>query len=131
MHLYIVLNIGGRGKSLSSRNRVAVDKAMNACSASQEISPHFMEPEVSLLHLQQPAACHTPKQDESDRGCASYFRSLKFLAYCLPIHTWVFPAYSFLYVPSAKPCTYFYSALIRAVFTVHLILHNPMTPNDI
>jgi hypothetical protein len=63
MHLYILLNIDGRGKSFSPRNRVTVDKTIDASSASQEISQHFMEPEVSLLHLQQPVACPTPKQD--------------------------------------------------------------------
>jgi hypothetical protein len=34
-------------------------------SASQEISPHFMEPEDSLLHSQLPATCPCPESGRS------------------------------------------------------------------
>jgi len=37
----------------------------NHFSASQEIPPHFIEPEDSLPHLQVPATCPYPEPDQS------------------------------------------------------------------
>ena len=45
-------------------------------SASQEIPPHIMEPEVSLPHLQEPATCPYSEPDQSSPCPPSHFPNI-------------------------------------------------------
>ena len=66
----------------------------NRCSASQNNSLHFMEPEGWLPRLQEPATCPYPKPDQSS-PCPAITLPEDPSEYYPPICAWVFQVGSF------------------------------------
>ena len=88
-------------------------------SASQEIPPHFMEPQSSLLHTQVPATCPYPEPDQSS-PCLhhTFWRYILILSslLCLGLPSVLFPSG----FPTKTRCTRLFSP-ICATWLTHLI----------
>jgi len=98
----------------------------NRYSASQEIPPHFMEPEVLLLHSQVPATCPYPEPAPSSKHPphSNSWRPILILS----SHPRLGPPSDLF--PSGFPTKTQYTPLfypIRATYPTHLILLDLIT----